>query len=283
MASSSLPFIVGGAALGLGVVWLRSRQAKQEVGDKPNPCEGLSALGVPKGACDALLPLASQVLGAVGDALFTTSADIKERDAKNRELNGGAVDVPMTKAVQKIAWVAPSVHNVGSALRGSALRFANGCVPFKGTLGWAKCAEGTHDMRNRPNDTDPWFEWQNLMSGRDGDPASSGPWESSAAGGAHGTRTDFPLPLADGEHGWFYKGRPFKCSAATPPDFNVRDHRGDVESIPCGGPTRPYTPPSRPILGGDDAPAVLDPTRGPSGGVTVTATPGGRAPKPPAP
>lgn len=129
---AALAGLAGGAVL---VAIARKRAAAQT-----------GASGSSSTACDALPEEYRQYckaglgfIGAAGKALdiiegLNSSVDemqdeVARRDAKNRELNG-AVAIPASHA----------------GLKGSALRYANGCVPYAGAPGWEKCKPGTQSM-----------------------------------------------------------------------------------------------------------------------------------------
>lgn len=244
---SALPWVIGGLAIGgVGLLVLRSRQAKQETAP-PNPCEAISAAtGIPKGVCDVGLPIVGDIIDAVGKLGAGPGDEYREKDAKNKSLNGSVkqplesyvkscLDTSFSKPQGSGTWFVP--------LWGTVLEFENGCTPFKGSPGWSKCKAGTSSMMEarsylsrdakRVDGVTRTVNWEmdggpeHVMTGdryRDGDKlivdAASGkyikPW----------SKCEFPLPIPDGGEGWVYKGRPFVVPAGAWPDFNVLDADG---------------------------------------------------------
>lgn len=148
---STVNWIIGGALVGVGVLWWRNRQAQEDT-RAPGPSGGelgdTACALAKKAALAAGLPWSDAACSVVTDIVealpFAPSAQehrarVEEYDAKNRELNG-PVALPMAGQV--------SIAN-----QGTVLRFANGCVPFRGAAGWEACAPGTNSMW--PTDTDP--------------------------------------------------------------------------------------------------------------------------------
>lgn len=259
---SSLPWIIGGAAIGVGFLIYRSRQAAAGPA-KPSTCESIAKLAGqdPAIVCGALGAL-GQIAGEVADALGKTSADVKRWDAKNKELNG-EVDIPMDgfrKALANTCYDASS-GNCYPFVDGTVLRFKNGCVPLSGSPDFAKCVAGTHRMDNYL----PWQAWHFMpdstnngqtsykpdairsMSGSvrlEGEPNDDRhPYDAFTRGGFKQgglNHNPFPIPIPEGHLGYVYKGRPFTCPQGKPPNMRqiVRDHRGEPigDAIPtCGG------------------------------------------------
>lgn len=247
-----------GLAAGAGLIWYARKQAEAAAAD--SKCDAIVAAAVKAGvpeavaraACNAL-PSIGDILEGVGSAIGTTSAEVKRWDAENKALNG-EVATPISDFLRKTVTVYPSTTGA-DATRGTVLEFKNGCVPFAGAAGWSKCKQGTHDMRHRPNNYDPTAvpvgtgveaddkqrrgkatSWTNFMTGSGDpsriDPATQGPFRAGAVYGMY--KTPFPLPLAEGELGWLWRGRPFKCAADRTPAWNVRDHTSDTAMPPCG-------------------------------------------------
>ena len=137
--------ILVGAGLAGGALLLVKRKQAAPV----DPPKGSTACDVAKAAAEAAgLPFSSAVcegvlgVGAkIADVLLTDSGaenakEVSRRDAINTQLNG-----------------ATEIKASAGGYQGSTLRFVNGCVPFAGAPGFAKCKPGTLSMWRK--DTHP--------------------------------------------------------------------------------------------------------------------------------
>lgn len=256
MSDGVLPWLIGGAAVGVGFLWWRSRQAAAET--KPDPCAELEKLGVPRAACELGLPVVSEIVQgviALADEVSKTSADVARWDLENKALNG-PVRYANEGIYAELSKTCDAPGNCYPALDGTVVEFENGCVPIKGAAGWEKCAPGTHGMLNypihqpmwwRPDGVGPSESWSGAqirpMSAAvriEGEPAGS--YDPYTRGGYRAGTTNFPIPIPEGHYGYFYKGRPFTCAEGSPPALRgpngevIRDQRTlDPSYIPpCG-------------------------------------------------
>lgn len=142
----ALPWLVGGAAVGLGVLYVRSaRAARSSPGGSfcasvLQPAARTVGYDVPPAACGVVDKLAERVANA-----FKSWED---KDRENRRLNGEPETLLVDAVAAAAVAVDPNAVGGGTApmLRGSVLRFRNGCVPFAGHPDKAKCAPGTFSM-----------------------------------------------------------------------------------------------------------------------------------------
>jgi len=287
---SALPWIIGGAAVGVGFLYLRSKQAAKDT-KPPSTCDGISAIGdklgvpIPKGLCEGL----GGIVEGIGAAIGTTEAEVKRWDADNAVKNG-AVTVPISKLVRNMSYTNIGGTTVAAggagglatrtpALRGTALEFKNGCTPFEGSSGWSKCAPGTHDMlvdaaRSDLNGypvmrgprtnvkTSPAYIMSGSKDTKKLDVTTGGPFKP----GADGNSSSFPIPIPAGHLGWIYRGRAFTCPEPVDPDWTIRDHRAGVEVPVCVGAFGGSGLPPPPVGGGDTGPGRT------GGGVVVNIT-----------
>lgn len=203
--------------------------------------------------------------------------DSKEIDADNKAKNG-EVELELGALARRNICRSTDVRTQKydlRSLRGTVLRFKNGCVPFKGFPGWEKCAAGTTsntadgcadpkrygwgriggDGKCAPNDgCGKLYDGRGAsqaFTGDQGDPFTAGPFWA----GEQITSLDefdqfpFPLPIPPGGSGWYHAGYPLTC----PQGYvlgQVTDHRAGAHG-PVGRcvPWGPRT----------DGPAVADP------------------------
>lgn len=243
---STPALLLGAGIAGVGVLLLRRRAAAQEQpsSDKCELARALAEKAQPGSGAAAYV--ACKALGKVIDTIKPT--DWTELDKQNRELNGD-IEIPLTLALGARTFTTLA-GNVPT-MRGSAVRFVNGCVPFEGAPGWDKCRPGTHDMRIQngknvqtrklgdPSSSSP-ARWERAFSRLEGDPFTQGPYTRDSKMLIKGpggvtlkvAEPKFPLELGAGEVGWYAGGRPFKCAEGKTPAFNLHDHREGADGIP---------------------------------------------------
>jgi len=267
---SALPWILGGAAVGVGFLVWRSRQAAKETAETPgvDVCAALAKAGVPSDVCKLGLPVVGAIVDAI-DGAVKTPGDVREWDRKNKELNG-PVRIANEGALRKLTYTCTDPSNCFTALDGTVIEFENGCVPIAGSPGFAKCAPGTQPMLNYPVLSMPFFVSDGPMSemfdtrnsetdsvnysmsgavrtkANASDAAKRDPYDLFTRGGyAPGSYEagGFPVPIPEGHIGYIYKARPFTCPKGQPPvmDQLERDWREDAAdgdanwTPPCGG------------------------------------------------
>jgi hypothetical protein len=281
--------LLGAGVAGVGVLALRARARAAAAPQQPPSTSSTACELAAKAAAAAGLPFSADAcagilgtVGAIGEAVFY-SADDQARDiaaaaTKNDQLNG-EIAIPMDPYVTRF------VSGKGNpAIYGNALRYANGCEPFKGAPGWSKCAPGTRSLfgpasfrgselgvvalapAQQPGKPDRGVEvdagdngGQRMLTGsldpKNPDPATRGPFRNSAGG-----------------NDYLIRGRRMTCPAGEAPalwdaDGNpVRDQRelrcapGGVSSWQASTSAPPATVPGetdRTALGciGDQPPA----------------------------
>ena len=292
MASNLLTAALIGGGVGLGLLLLQRRAAAQT----PPPSSGSSCdavaaaaekLGVPAAAAKTACELG---LGSTVEALvrWWKGKDSAAIDGTNKSLNG-EVELELGGMARRTACVprSPSDPQFNRRyLRGTVLRFQNGCVPFEGAPGWEKCAPGTlsnhgegggcGDPRVQRGHLQPDGSWKitgasdgrgtpldvsQMFTGGLGDPTTVGPFT------ADGERTlssdddfksfPFPLPIPAGSAGWYVAGRPIVCASTTEPSI-VRNHvTGTISAICGGGSVPPPMPGTEPPVH-DTVPGLAD-------------------------
>ena len=276
---SALPWIIGGAAVGVGILWIRARQAAAET--KQDPCAELEKLGVPRAACELGLPVVQEIVqGAIDAVGAKTSAQVEKWDAENKALNG-PVRIANEGIYRELTKTCDSPGNCYSALDGTVVEFENGCVPIAGAPGREKCAPGTHDMLNyaikqamwwRPDGAGPTESWSpstvapmTAQVRYEGEDARA--YDPFTQGGYGPGQKNFPIPIPDGHYGYFYKGRPFTCPAGQQPVLRasdgsvIRDQRTLDPSYvpPCGTGTWTTRPSSGPVTYQEPSQRIDDP------------------------
>lgn len=139
--------------LGGGVVLLLRNREAQLAETTHDPCEALKGVS-PSAyeACTAALGVGGAVLNILKGTVNYGAADAGGKwDKENIALNGG-VEIPLDKTLKQrvmgYSSTSGQLATVFSPLGGSALKYKNGGVPFKGFPGWELCAPGTHDLFN---------------------------------------------------------------------------------------------------------------------------------------
>ncbi len=282
--------VVAGAAALLGGAYLWRR--RQEAAAKPDgggglPCEKLDAYPVAAAYCRGA--------DAVWEGLGWIQNEFSY-ERKNRELNG---DIKRTvdPALFEQGWIekpytgsdhqgGPAAYNTFGSAPGGTLEYANGCTPYKGSPGWAKCVEGTTSWCN-DSGFGNWGTWcSGLESGRQYDPTtrkhrSAGEMKDSARSKS-GQYKPFPIPIPAGHTAWWVAGKPVTCPAGTEVALDGRPY-----AVPRSGPASPCvpiesdepwdgTPPQRPPIRRDPPISTTTgtgtPTAPPPGYVWVPAT-----------
>ncbi len=219
---SAVPYVVGGALLVGGIIYLRSR--KQAAAD---PCD---QLGDPKLvlACKA----ARFGLGAIGQA-FTSAVKGEDRGATNTALNGPVTEWFDEKMMAAggyggaNGYVRPVRYTDARGPQGQKYiaQHANGCEPHPAAPGWSKCAPGTQAMTS-----DAYIRQAHAAGELGKAEAATGSgdpmrdpltfrWEDRP----NKNVTEFPLPVPAGSTAYVYRGRPLVCAAGT--QVSGRDHR----------------------------------------------------------
>jgi hypothetical protein len=184
------------------------------------------------------------------------SRDLDADRRRNVELNGpvtAAVDPQMPGAFinRRAGGIFIPIRPGADGKRGLSvpLQHQNGCVPYSGHPGWAKCISGT-----RPNDNGP-NRYTAAMGAATADDPTTGR-HSDAYG-------SFPLPVPMGAAAYWERGVAKVCTAAL-----TQDHRAGHAGFICGGPV--YTTPTSGVgsatVGGV---LVVPDTRGDIPGVEV--------------
>jgi hypothetical protein len=256
---------IGLAAAGGGVAYLVYRAVKASA--KPSdPCAGLS--GDALTACQAL-QLAPEVaqgledagvnLGALNLLLGGSNNPHRNDSADNVKLNGAikrAIPKAMIDQLGEKSSADAWVYEPLRYFTAPDLEYANGCIPYGDHPGFAKCAPGTHDLRNFDRGAgeivDSW-DWNgNQISGAkspvrpdcfsgvgDGrvgcDPLSF-PVDNTQmdSGPAAFYAAHFPLPAKPGFDRWWWKGVPTyfpTCPGGNGPWTGV-DHRTGAADAP---------------------------------------------------
>jgi hypothetical protein len=300
--------VIGALAIGGGVAALLvSAQRKKAA--------AAAAATLPSSACDALKnidPAAYQackgltgfgevIAGLVdllpsGPSRAQQKANAEARDARNTQLNGPAdVVVPWELATHLGFGLTPGVQKV---------HFANGCAPFEGHPGAAKCAPGTElwgytalggdehpvasanqgekgvTSQSRSKD---WNEPSIVLSGvrrysSDGKKVQGDPFTGYINTDPRViAQVKFPLAVPPGGIAGYFRGKPFVCPAGNVAQFpTAADHTGTDRS---GGPyAAPTCVPGNYQQSNADAPAAgralpedVEPCEGECGGGTSTS------------
>lgn len=221
MADAWAWLIVGGGVLVTGALLVRSAKATT-----PAPTATADA-------CDRLAPLGSDAVALckaskVASAVVkTVVAPLRAADSKNQDINGAAVEF-LDPAIRGVLAVNVRESYSGSLASSNVqylptkaphtIRYANGCVPYKGSPEWSKCAAGTKAMNDADDGRQSYWgsvDAAHRKSGPDammsGDPARdvlTFRWPEN-------TKVPFPLPVPAGATAWVYRGRPMVCPVGT--------------------------------------------------------------------
>lgn len=220
MKGTTLLLLGGGAvAIGVGVLYLRRKQAEQKQDGGGGWCV---AAGIAAGLSPAAAEQGCDVVGGLVDKLIPEPVG-----NRNRELNGEC-EVYLDKEL---------AGRLGGRPSELCARYKNGCEPVQGAPGWSKCVDGTgagfpQAVYAAWARGGGWSRWM-TGSGR-GDPTTQVKGESpyNPGSGSPESCTD-PVTGKPGKRGW-QKGKPKccttpGCSLETPRDDGKTGAGGDID------------------------------------------------------
>lgn len=247
MASGALiAVLVGGGAAAVIVIAQRRAAVKKASSD---PCAALKGVNDNAyTACEAAAGIYGILDGLINLGQFgkpyDISAEWKGRDDQNKALNGEVAKYS-DLGLGCLGWLSNAGGHGSQVpyLNGTVLEFANGCQPFAGAPGWAKCKQGTSSMLAGDGKIDSYLttdpnnplggkafvaEIGRLMTGVvttttdgdgkvtvSGDPATGKFSPYDGCGSLTGPGSSFPAHSVGAALG-FYQGKPYACPDAHP-------------------------------------------------------------------
>jgi hypothetical protein len=235
----SAPILLGVGLVAAGGAYLLLRQQRAAAAD---PCAGITDAQA-KAECEAAQALAAglratsnAVAGYGSKLLGNIVGDTSDFNPGNVKLNGAATwfDGALVDA------------NGGSCLRHTqdgkyVASYANGCEPYEGAAGWAKCVKGTRPMV-RGNCAVNGKHVDGLMSGDPATDPATFRWDERVL--KKTSATTFPAKVPAGGTAWVVRGKAVACAAGS--EVRGRDHTGGSPCVASYGTGAGQAPPPVP-------------------------------------